>query len=178
MNAQTIPEITKKRGRGRPKAAPNCVCPVCGKEFHRSPSQQRTKKVFCSHKCAGKFHGTDHMNTPEQREKRSKAWRGPNNPQWKGGVIEKKRRGCETEILIRDPDHKYAWKSNGYTPLKYILLEKHFGRKIMIDEKVKLIEDDFEENLYRIIIYTGNLMSGLREEQIVFNQTFRDNLSA
>ena len=103
-----------KRKRGRPKSPPNAICTQCGKPFHRPPSQQRTKLLFCSHKCSGFYYGTAHINTPEMRKQRSINMMGSNNPRWVGGEII-----ARGKKLIRNPSHPRAWV-NGYVPEKYL----------------------------------------------------------
>ena len=65
-------------------------CPVCKKkmkidkyEFLRA-TYQRRERIFCSHSCAAKYHGSGSREKMEERGLLGR--KGPDNPNWRGGI--------------------------------------------------------------------------------------------
>jgi hypothetical protein len=74
------------------------ICPECKKEFTKDKSRRAT---FCSHVCANRYH----LRQPKVREKlraanlangnRPPTMRGPDHPNWKGGITGTRARGTD-----------------------------------------------------------------------------------
>lgn len=80
------------------KAKPNHICPICGKPFHLSESENRFVNC-CSYKCMGEYRKIFYVgeNNPNYGNKGSK------NPIWKSD----KRISPYGYILVRDESHPY-----------------------------------------------------------------------
>jgi hypothetical protein len=160
-------------------------CAKCGAE--RWERKDRVEgNNFCSRECYQQWQKedldmSDHLReiapkgerSPEALERLSERMSGENNPAWKGGVTEKKRKGnYKQEKLVRCPDEfeKMA-RANGYVPVHRLKVAKELGRPLTSTEVVHHKDHDNHNNdLENLELWPNNrlhkLAEGNREEYL------------
>ena len=127
------------------------TCPVCGVEFHRSPTKRRgPRPPACSRQCRGKRDADllAAMAGNMKGRKRTDAKRGPDNPAWKGGVTYKRPKGnyigpryvrCPAEFLPMA-------RKDGYIMEHRLVMARRLGRCLLRSEVVNHINHDPRDN--------------------------------
>lgn len=104
------------------KATNNCVCPICGKPFHRKPRQIKKSKwgCCCSRECGGKLRA-DKTKGPGNHQYGLK---GKLNASYKGDSIPKKN-GRQIDELVENQEHPFV-RSDGRVKLHRLIVEKNY----------------------------------------------------
>ena len=132
------------------KAKPNCVCEICGKEFHIKPSQlNKAKHHCCSITCLNKLKETLYSGKGNHQY----GLKGKLNASFKGEEIVKKNNNS-IDVRVYDPSHPYADK-DGRVLKHRLIVEQHFDR---FDKKY------FEEIKGRIVLKRTSQVHHLNED--------------
>ena len=103
------------------KKAPNCVCEICGKEFHLKPSRLRKSKHHCcSVECLNKLKSILYSGEGNHQY----GLKGELNASFKGDEILKKNNSL-IEIRVYDPTHPYCDK-DGRVLKHRLIVEEHY----------------------------------------------------
>lgn len=103
------------------KKEPNCICEICGKEFHLKPSQlKKYNHHCCSTECLNKLKSI--LYTREGNHQYG--LKGELNSSFKGNEILKNNNGL-IEIRVYDPSHPYCDK-NGRVLKHRLIVEKNY----------------------------------------------------
>lgn len=103
------------------QAKPNCICEVCGKEFHLKPSQlNKYKHHCCSRQCSDKLKSVLYKGQGNHQ------WgmKGPLNASFKGIEIEDVNNNL-IDVKVYDPEHPYADK-NGRVCKHRLIVEQNY----------------------------------------------------
>lgn len=132
----------------------NCTCPVCGKKFHRKPSQlKKNKRAFCSQKC----HYVEKSEYMKGEGNHQYGLRGKANPTFKTG--EKITIYGYKSVLV--PDHPFTAKDrrmfeHRLVAEKYLLTEensveidgkRYLSPEYVVHHKNHIRTDNRPENL-------------------------------
>jgi len=163
------------------------VCAKCGEtKWYR---QDRVgEQNFCSRECYQDYRKEDVDMSEHLREiadKGHEGWTeetiksvrekmtGENNPAWKGGVTEKKRKGnYKQEKLVRCPDEfSEMERANGYVPVHRLKVAREIRRPLTSEEVVHHKDHDNHNNdLENLELWPNNrlhkLAEGNREEYL------------
>jgi hypothetical protein len=137
------------------------------------------ERNFCSRECYQNYRKEDvdmseHLReiaskgelSDEERKRLSEQMSGENNPAWKGGVTEKKRKGnYKQEILVRCPDEfSEMARANGYVPEHRLKMAKELGRPLTSEEVVHHKDHDNHNNdLENLELWPNNRIHKLAE---------------
>lgn len=155
-------------------------CPNCGTTDWIFKSRAEIKdRHFCDQECYNEWRSNDpdwnaHMAeiaskgelSETEAAKLSERMTGENNPAWKGGVTEKKRKGnYKREILVRCPDELSEMaRANGYVPEHRLKVAKELGRPLTSEECVHHIDHDNHNNdLDNLELWPNNRIHKLAE---------------
>jgi len=148
----------KMRVYPRKKAAPESVCPTCGKHFHRPPSHRKRRAVvYCSPSCRSKSFADRcrkmaHLGrtgwTAETQARASAKMRGPLNPAWKGGVTLKRAKGNYYGVrYVRAPEWARPMaRKDGYVAEHRLVMATMCGRLLDRREVVHHVNHDPSDN--------------------------------
>ena len=160
-------------------------CTNCGETIHKR-RDRANGNAFCSEDCYHDWKATDpdflnHLREIAPKGKRSEKYleqlsermTGENNPAWKGGVTEKKRKGnYKREKLVRCPDeYSEMARANGYVPVHRLKVAKELGRPLTSEEVVHHKDHDNHNNdIENLELWPNNrlhkLAEGNREEYL------------
>jgi len=161
------------------------ACTMCGKEYYKRQDRADGNN-FCGEGCYHDWKSTseefrEHLKeiapkgerSAEYLEQLSESMKGENNPSWKGGVVEKKRKGnYKREKLVRCPDEfSEMARSNGYVPVHRLKVAREIGRPLTSEEVVHHKDHDNHNNdLENLELWPNNrlhkLAEGDREEYL------------
>jgi hypothetical protein len=162
-------------------------CANCGDDHWIYRSREKIKeRHFCKQACYDEWKGSnpDRLNhlreiapkgerSEEYLQDLSESMKGENNPAWKGGVTEKKRKGnYKREKLVRCPDeYSEMARANGYVPVHRLKVAKELGRPLTSTEVVHHKDHDNHNNdLENLELWPNNrlhkLAEGNREEYL------------
>ena len=103
------------------KKSPNCVCEICGKEFHLKPYQlKKCKHHCCSVECLNKLKSVLYSGEGNHQY----GLKGKLNASFKGDEILKKNNSL-IEIRVYDPTHPYCDK-DGRVLKHRLIVEEHY----------------------------------------------------
>lgn len=118
---------------------------------------KKMSKDFClktSQRTTGKnnpFYGQSHTIESRKKMKNNhQCVRGDKNPAWKGGKI----KTAEGYIFIYSPDHPYS--VNNYVREHILVMEKHLGRYLNVNEMIHHIDCDKTNNNIENLFLTQN----------------------
>lgn len=104
-------------------AKPNCICEVCGKEFHLKQSAiDRNKHHTCSVECLNKLKSILYKGAGNHQY----GLKGDKNASFKGNIILHRNNNL-IERLVYMPDHPYADK-NGRVTEHRLVVEQNYKR--------------------------------------------------
>ena len=104
-------------------AKPNCICEVCGKEFHLKQSAiDRNKHHTCSVECLNKLKSILYKGAGNHQY----GLKGDKNASFKGNIILHRNNNL-IERLVYMPDHPYADK-NGRVKEHRLVVEQDYKR--------------------------------------------------
>lgn len=109
------------------KEKPNCVCEICGKEFHLKPYQlNKNKHHCCSIECSNKLKSILYTGSGNPQY----GLKGELNSSFKGNEIPKKNNSL-MEIRVYDPSHPYCDKDGRVLKHRLIVEQnyKNFDQK-------------------------------------------------
>lgn len=131
------------------KKALNCVCEICGKEFHLKPSQlNKHKHHCCSIKCLNKLKSILYVGEGNHQY----GLKGKLNSSFKGDEILKKNNNL-IEIRVYDPTHPYCDKDGRVL--------KH---RLIVEENYKLFDSKYFETVdNRIVLKKSSQVHHLNE---------------
>ena len=131
------------------KKAPNCVCEICGKEFHIKPSQLRKSKHHCcSIECLNKLKSVLYRGEGNHQY----GLKGKLNASFKGDEILKKNNSL-IEIRVYDPTHPYCDKDGRVL--------KH---RLIVEEHYKLFDSKYFETINgRVVLKKSSHVHHLNE---------------
>lgn len=164
-----------------------CANPNCADPHWIPRSREKIKeRHFCEQNCYNEYRSQSeewraHLTeiapkgrdgwTEESMDSYIEAMSGENNPSWKGGVTEKKRKGnYKQEKMVRCPDEfSEMARSNGYVPVHRLKVAMELGRSLTSEECVHHVNHDNHDNrLENLELYPNNrihkLVEGNREE--------------
>lgn len=96
----------------------NCTCPVCGKKFHRKPSQlKKNKRAFCSQKCHYVAKAEDMKGDGNHQY----GLKGDKNASWEGGT----KMSCYGYKLVQVHGHPFTQDRMGYVFEHRLVAEKY-----------------------------------------------------
>lgn len=131
------------------KKESNCVCEICGKEFHLKPSLlKKYKHHCCSRECLNKLKSI--LYTGE--ENHQYGLKGELNSSFKGKEIVKKNNNL-IEIRVYDPTHPYCDKDGRVL--------KH---RLVVEENYKLFDSKYFETVNnRVVLKRSSHVHHLNE---------------
>ena len=125
------------------KRNPNTTCDLCEKPIYRRPSTLKINAgKFCSRACRNKAHRRFGKTGPNPK------LQGANNPAWKGGVTQFKKKGNYTGVIYRRaPEHlKPMGRKDGYIMEHRMVMAQMCGRLMSRQEVVNHIDHNPSNN--------------------------------
>lgn len=144
-----------RRQSGPPRTGSHVPCYICGKALWRTKKRlERTNHPVCPGDCAakerskrmkGKRPASYHLlHTPEAIAKRATSMRGVNNPAWRGGKIQRRKKPY---ISLRCPEgFEPMARKDGYVLEHRIVMARQLGRLLDRREVVHHKNGDGRDN--------------------------------
>lgn len=145
---------------------PNCVCEVCGKEYHCKPSQiKRYKHHTCSRECIAELKKKLYCGEGNHQF----GLKGKLNSSYKGKELARKNNNI-IDIWVYSPEHPHCDKYGRVTKHR-LIVEEHYkqfdakyfetvGDKVVLKKSTQVHHINFDHNDNRI----ENLMPVTRSE--------------
>jgi hypothetical protein len=155
----------------------NTVCNQCGREFFKPEAWKRKSiRHFCSNECRYTWRSVHWKGqrqpqldanpaTPEQRK--AGALRGADNPAWKGGVTQRKRKGrypSSVKYVRCPPEYISMARKDGYVMEHRLIMARHMGRPLLRTEVVHHIDHDVTNNAIENLMYFASNAEHKRHE--------------
>jgi len=127
---------------------PNTTCDNCNEPIYRRPSTlEKNKGKHCSKTCMNKIY-KEHFRETSKGTNPKKALKGENNPAWKGGVTQFKKKGNYKGIVYKraTEELKPMARKDGYIMEHRMIMAKMANRLLTRTEVVHHIDHNPSNN--------------------------------